>query len=127
MMFYGGGIVALALLLFWIYCIFDVISTDESLTRNMPKFVWLVVVILLPTVGSVAWLALGRPQKAGPAPGATRYQQPPRRLPKAPPKGPEDSPEFMSGLDGHARELKKWEEDLKRREDELRRREEGDH
>jgi hypothetical protein len=125
LLFYGGGIVALALLLLWVYCIFDVISTDEALTRNMPKMMWLIIVIFLPTVGSVAWLALGRPQNAGLTPGDTRYYQPPpRRLPQAPPKGPEDSPEFMTGLDGRARELKKWEEDLKRREDELRRREE---
>jgi len=125
MLFYGGGIVALAFFLLWVYCIFDVISTDESLTRNMPKVMWLVIVIFLPTVGSVAWLALGRPQNAGLGPRDTRpYKPPPRRLPQAP-KGPEDSPEFMTGLDGRARELKKWEEDLKRREDELRRREEG--
>jgi hypothetical protein len=124
-MFFGGGILALAAVLFWIYCIFDVISTDEALMRNMPKIVWLMVVIFLPTVGSVAWLVLGRPLNAGFTPGDTRYQRPPprRTLPTSSPKGPEDSPDFMSGLDGKARELKKWEEDLKRREDELRRRE----
>ena len=130
MLFYGGGIVALAFFLLWIYCIFDVISTDDTLPRNMPKMVWLLVVIFLPTVGSLAWLILGRPEKAGLAPGSSSSYRPPpatpRRLPSAPPKGPEDSPEFMSGLNDRARELKEWEADLKRREDELRKREEGD-
>ena len=129
MLFYGGGIVALALFLLWIYCIFDVISTDDTLPRNMPKFVWLLVVIFLPTVGSLAWLILGRPEKAGLAPGSTSTYRPApttRRLPSAPPLGPEDSPEFMSGLSDRARELKKWEDDLRRREDELKKREEDD-
>lgn len=118
-MIYGEGIIGLGILLFWIYCIFDVISTDESLCRNMPKFVWLLVVIFLPTIGSVAWLILGRPQKAGLAPGNTSY-----RRPRAAPRGPEDSREFMSGIDDRSKELRRWEEDLKRREDELRRQQE---
>lgn len=113
----------MAFFLLWIYCIFDVISTDDILTRNMPKFVWLMVVIFLPTVGSVAWLALGRPQHAGPSIGGTAHPKP-RRLSTGPaPKGPDDSPEFLSGLEGRTRELKRWEEDLKKREDELRKRE----
>jgi hypothetical protein len=127
MLMYGGGIVALAFFLLWIYCIFDVISTDESLARNMPKFVWLLVVIFLPTIGSAAWLILGRPQKAGLAPGDTKLRPPPRLSSRGPsPKGPDDSPEFLKGLDGRSRELRRWQEDLERRENELRKREEGD-
>ena len=126
MLFFGGGVVALAFFLLWIYCIFDVISTDDTLTRNMPKFVWLMVVIFLPTVGSVAWLALGRPQNASFTPGGTTLTRPPRIAPKPLPKGPDDSPEFLSGLEGRTRELKRWEEELKRREDELRKREDGE-
>ena len=126
MLFYGGGLVALLLFLLWVYCIFDVISTEETLVRNMPKVLWLIIVIFLPTVGSVAWLVLGRPQRAGLKPGDTTYLQPPRRSssPSAAPKGPDDSPEFLAGLDDRARELKRWEDDLKRREDEIRKREE---
>ena len=125
MWFFGGGIVALAFFLLWVYCIFDVISTDEALARNMPKVLWLVIVIFLPTVGSVAWLVLGRPERAGLKPGDTTYLQPPRRPAPGPaPKGPDDSPEFLAGLDDRARELKRWEDDLKRREDEIRRRDE---
>lgn len=126
MALFGGGILALLLFLLWVYCIFDVISTDETLVRNMPKVLWLIIVIFLPTVGSVAWLVLGRPERAGLKPGDTTYLQPPRRSTSGPPpKGPDDSPEFLAGLDDRARELKRWEDDLKRREDEIRRREEG--
>ena len=108
----------MALFLLWIYCVFDVIATEEALVRNMPKMMWLLVVIILPAVGAVAWLVLGRPQKAGFVPGDTNYRKPIR------PRGPEDSPGFMSEVNERGRELRRWEEDLKRREEELRKREE---
>src|SRR5207302_8055070 len=53
---FGDGVVGLALLVLWIFCILDVISTEEVLCRNLPKYVWLLIVIILPDVGSIAWL-----------------------------------------------------------------------
>jgi hypothetical protein len=38
-------------MLLWIYCIFDVIASEESLIRNLPKTMWLVIVIFVPTIG----------------------------------------------------------------------------
>jgi hypothetical protein len=37
----GGGVFALAVLTLWIYCILDVIATDEAVVRNLPKMVWI--------------------------------------------------------------------------------------
>ncbi len=119
-MIFGGGLLGLALLALWVYCILDVIAADESLVRNMPKLLWLIVVIIVPTVGAVAWLALGRPLKVGLRPGDASYRR------ARPPIGPEDSPHFISRLDERDRQLRKWEEDLQRREEELRRRDRGD-
>lgn len=119
-MFYGGGILGLVILALWIYCIVDVITTDDSLVRNLPKLVWLLIVFFIPTIGSIVWLLLGRPEKAGFRPGDTAYRAPRRPL------GPEDSPGFMSELDDRAGRLRSWEEELQRREDELKRDEEGD-
>ena len=124
-MLFGGGLLAIAIFAFWVYCILDVIATDESLMRNMPKVLWLIVVIILPTVGSVAWLVLGRPQNASFVPGESAARPLPRRE-KSRPLGPEDSPEFITELDDRAARLRKWEEDLKRREDDIRRREDGE-
>ena len=120
-----GGILGLAVVVFWIWCIFDVIATDESLVRNMPKLMWLLVVIILPTVGAVAWLVLGRPERAPMRPGGRNggASAPRARPPR--PIGPEDSPRFMSELDGRTERLRRWEEDLRKREEDLRRREEG--
>jgi hypothetical protein len=128
---FGGGLIALAVLALWAYCIFDVIASDEGQIRNLPKIVWLLVVIFVPTIGSIAWLLLGRPERAG-APGDSTYRAEPhgRRVDRSTPRSlgviaPDDDPRFLAELDERTKRLRDWEDDLKRREDELRRREEG--
>jgi hypothetical protein len=70
--FYGAAFIfSLALTLF---ALFDVIATDSSLCRNLPKELWILLVIFLPTMGAVAWLLLGRPEKTRFYPGDTRYE-----------------------------------------------------
>jgi hypothetical protein len=112
-----GGFVLIAL---WIYCIFDVIASEESLIRNLPKTMWLLIVFFIPDVGSIAWLLLGRPAFAGWRPGDTSTR-PVRQY-----RGPEDddrwsatrTPPPTSTADEDR--LKAWEDDLARRERELR-------
>lgn len=125
MILLGGGLIGVLLVVLWAYCIFDVISTEESLIRNMPKILWLVVVILLPSIGAVAWLLLGRPIGAGLRPGDTSPRRPPSR-PSPRPLAPDDDPLFLARLDEETRRLRAWEDDLKRREDELRNRDDED-
>lgn len=113
--FVGLGLVPLAIFALWLYCIFDVIAADNVLVRNLPKGLWLVLVIFLPTIGSIAWLTLGRPLYASWRPGDTRSRPVPRSL------GPEDRPGFPTRpLDDREERLRAWEEDLRRRERELR-------
>lgn len=131
MIFEAEGVVALLLFLFWIWALFDCISTDASLCRSLPKGVWLLLVIVLPDIGGIAWLLLGRPEKAHWRPGSTDYRAPRR------PVGLEDQPRY-SGAAGVSerrsaeldRQLDEWEAqqrarsaELDRREEELRRRE----
>ena len=113
----GFGIVPLVLFALWAYCILDVIASDQTLIRNLPKGMWLVIVIFLPDIGSLAWLALGRPLYAGWRPGDTSSRGPQRRV-----LGPEDRHDFPVREDPDQR-LRAWEENLRRREDEVRRRE----
>ena len=53
------GVVAFALC---VYCLVDVIGSPEHRVRNLPKLAWLLLVLLFPLVGSIAWLAAGRPE-----------------------------------------------------------------
>lgn len=38
----------------------DIITRDSSLVKHLPKMVWIIIVILLPLVGSILWFAIGR-------------------------------------------------------------------
>ena len=113
----GGGLIGFALIALWIYCILDVIATDDVLVRNLPKMAWLLIVIFLPDIGSIAWLALGRPALAGWRPGDTTGRQTRRVV------GPEDRADFSASTSpaSDTDRLAAWEADLKRREEELRR------
>jgi hypothetical protein len=130
------GIFGLAALALWVFCVFDVISTEESLARNLPKTMWLLIVIFVPTVGSIAWLALGRPINAGYRPGDTT-SRPTRRVygpeddpgwstPSPAPSTPAPSADPRESADARERRLMEREAELARREQELEQRERGD-
>ena len=55
--------VALLAFVLWVLCFADAVTTDDDQFRNLSKEGWLVIVLLLPLVGSVLWLVAGRPQK----------------------------------------------------------------
>jgi Phospholipase_D-nuclease N-terminal len=57
-----GGIVGIAVLVVWIYCLYDVITTEDALVRNLPKIAWFVIVLVLFDLGAILWLAFGRPR-----------------------------------------------------------------
>ncbi|GAA0960773.1 PLD nuclease N-terminal domain-containing protein [Actinocorallia libanotica] len=82
-----GGF-SLLLVALWIYCIFDVVTTDARDCRNLPKPFWLLIVLVLPDVGSIAWLIAGRPRVVARA----------ERLRPAAPTPPDDDEEFLRGL-----------------------------
>jgi hypothetical protein len=95
----AGVVIGLALLAFWLYSLFDVITTPEEEVRNVPKMLWVLIVAALPLVGGLFWLVRGRPQ-------AVRETSPvPRRPGSRPsaPKGPDDDPEFLRDLDRRMR------------------------
>ena len=141
MLLFEEGLIPVLLLALWIYCIFDVIASEDVLVRNLPKGMWLLIVIFLPDIGSLAWLLLGRPLYAGWRPGDTARRTPRRVL------GPEDRDDFPTGplrppappsrpieapgpepkpLGSREDQLAAWEEQLRQREEELRRREQGE-
>ena len=124
-----AGIVGIGFLVLWIYCIYDVITTDDAIIRHLPKVVWLLIVIVLSDIGSILWLALGRPQIwTRQAHDPQRYGS--HRLQTSPaPTLDDGSLDHLSPIVRHREEqtrLHMWEAQLKRREEELRRRELGE-
>jgi len=78
---------------FALYCVFDVLGSDERTRRGLPVPVWLLVVLLLPVVGGVVWLVVSRG-----TPHAGTAQ--PRG---GGPVAPDDDPEFLFRLDQERR------------------------
>jgi hypothetical protein len=110
-----------------VFCLIDCIQTPDHEVRNLPKLAWILLILVLPLIGGIAWLVAGRPQQQGgnrqvPWPstrtaGFPEYERPRRAV------APDDDPEFLAEMRrGNAEQedlLRKWEEDLKRREREL--------
>ncbi len=48
----------------WVFCVVDVVLAREDQVRHLPKWGWLLLVLLFPLVGSVAWLVAGRPRRS---------------------------------------------------------------
>ncbi|WP_169949887.1 PLD nuclease N-terminal domain-containing protein [Microbispora sp. H11081] len=94
-------IIGLALLALWLYCLFDVITTPAQDVRNLPKFLWVLIVVFLADIGALTWLLVGRPRRepavhpAG-AGGWARSGEAPR--------GPDDDPEFLRTLERRLRD-----------------------
>lgn len=110
MLYFDG---ALGVLLFglWVFCLVDVVVTDESACRNLPKIVWLLLVVLLLDVGAVIWLLAGRPRRTGyqysssPFP---EYDRPGRHVASS----PEDDAEFLRRCRERAEEQRRRAKEL---------------
>jgi hypothetical protein len=120
MLFFDGGL-ALIFFAVWVFCIIDVITTPEFAVRNLPKLVWLILVILLVDVGSLAWLVAGRPWNARPTDlpyKDNRRQEPsPSRLNGT---NPDDDEEFLAGLRARAEEQRRQAREAERRDEQRR-------
>lgn len=104
------GLVGLVVLALWIYCVIEVIGSREDEVRNLPKFAWVIIVLLFPLVGSIAWLALGRPEPGGsggrPDSTATAYPEydRPGRMRAS---NPDDDEAFLRSLRERAEEQRR--------------------
>ncbi|KQQ90859.1 PLDc N-terminal domain-containing protein [Pseudarthrobacter sp. SL88] len=98
---------AVAVLVIFVYGLVDVIRTDGRLTRGISKPAWIVVMIILPVLGAILWLLIGRPRAAAPQQQGYRH-----------PTAPDDDPEFLRNLEvrrrneAEAARLKKLKDDL---------------
>ena len=107
------GVLGLVVLGLWIFCLFDVISTDEYACRNLSKTWWLILVLFFPLIGSIVWLVAGRPEANPTAsmpykgnhghPSFPEYDRPGRAVAA----NPEDDEAFLRGLRDRAEEQRK--------------------
>lgn len=46
----------------WVFCLVDAIGAPADRVRNLPKVAWVLLILFFPLVGSIVWLAAGRPE-----------------------------------------------------------------
>lgn len=84
---------------FWVFTIVDCAIQPPTRHRGVRKGAWIAIVILIPVLGGILWLAVGRVRKSA----VTVYQ------------APDDDPEFLSTLSG----VTDQDERIRRLEEEL--------
>ena len=73
-----------------IYALVDAIQTDDLLVLHLRKIYWILLILFFPWVGAIVWLVAGK--QRGPLNGRREPRRP------APPRGPDDDPDFLRGL-----------------------------
>ncbi len=93
-----------------VFCLIDAIGRSDAEIRNLPKVGWIVLILLFPLVGSIAWLVAGRPQGAG---GRSRHERAVPHFPeydrpgRAAATSPEDDEEFLRKVRERAEEQRR--------------------
>jgi hypothetical protein len=94
-----------------VYCAVECAQSDRDQIRNLPKPLWLFLIVIVPILGPASWFLFGRP-RATPAPAAAGPVRPRRR-----PVAPDDDPRFLDQLDRTNREIRDLERELGLRDD----------
>ncbi|MFT4234343.1 MAG: PLD nuclease N-terminal domain-containing protein [Microbacterium sp.] len=105
-------LLAVAALVFWVFTLVDCAVQPRWRHRGVSKPLWIVIVAVLPVVGGVLWLVIGRTR-----PDAQRVI------------APDDDPDFLGTLGGATRltERERAEQDLRIRRLEEEFRDDRDH
>ncbi|QEO13866.1 hypothetical protein FLP10_05085 [Agromyces intestinalis] len=69
-------LLSLLIVVAMIAALIDIIMRDEWQVKHLPKFGWIILVILLPLIGTVLWFVLGREYAGG---GPVALPRPGRR------------------------------------------------
>ena len=123
-MLLADGTLGLVMLVLWVFCVADCIISDEARVRSLPKLLWLLIVLVLPDVGSLLWLALGRPKGTarsmpykGNAGVPTKYDRPGRAIAT----NPDDDAAFLRQLRDRAEQQRRGADQQRRSAEQERR------
>ena len=113
-----------------IYCLVEAITSKDEDVRHLGKVWWILLILFFPFIGSIAWLAAGRPVK-----GPTRrsaYERPTPEFPEYDRPGraaavdPEADAEFLRKVRERAEEQRRRAAEQKKREQGEEREQEGE-
>jgi hypothetical protein len=89
-----------------VFAIVDVILTDQSRVRALPKIVWVILIVLVPVVGALLWFFIGKERRDR---GGER-----RTI------APDDDPAFLRNLrrdEEHEERIRRLEQELSELDD----------
>ncbi|GAA1295344.1 MULTISPECIES: PLD nuclease N-terminal domain-containing protein [Brachybacterium] len=100
------GLLAVLSIALTVFALADCVQTVDDKVRGIPKWAWIVLIVLLPWVGPITWLVVGR----------ERAPEPDARPRRDGPSAPDEDPEFLRRLD----------DDIRRERRERQQREQGE-
>ncbi|SED57671.1 PLD nuclease N-terminal domain-containing protein [Ruania alba] len=80
----------LAVLALTVYSVIDCVGGEEERRKGIPTWLWVTLIIALPVLGAIIWLAVSR------SPGASGR---PARPQRTQPLAPDDDAAFLADLD----------------------------
>src|SRR5699024_9130822 len=82
------GIIAVLSIALTVFALADCVQTEDEKIKGLPKWAWIVLIVLIPWVGPITWLFVGRERSIG---GGTQRR---RGL-----RAPDEEPDFLRRLD----------------------------
>ena len=113
-----GELLSIAFFGAWIYALIDAVTTDKALVRNLPKWAWILIVVILFPLGAIGWFIFGRPPRTDSQPRAAFG--PPRAAPPRRPRQPraervDDEADVIAHIAERDRLLAQWAEEERRK------------
>jgi hypothetical protein len=81
-------ILAFVIVAVYIYALIDAISIQRSRVKSLNKAAWVLIILVLPLIGSILWFMIGKRGAHEPQPSGSRRERP-RVL------APDDDPAFL--------------------------------
>lgn len=87
-----------------VYALVDLSNSEEEDRGGLPRWLWAVIILLLPVFGAVAWIVMRQTGRRASGGGGGRPRRP-GRGPQRPsgPAAPDDDPDFLWKLEQERR------------------------
>lgn len=84
------GIIAVLSIALTVYALADCVQTEDERIKGLPRWAWIVLIVLLPWVGPITWMFVGKERSTGGGGGQQR---------RSGPLAPDEDPDFLRRLD----------------------------
>ncbi|MGO1283542.1 MAG: PLD nuclease N-terminal domain-containing protein [Brachybacterium sp.] len=84
------GVIAVLSIALTVFALADCVQTEDDKIRGLPKWAWIVLIVLIPWVGPITWLFVGK-DRSSPGNGGRPHRQGPL--------APDEDPDFLRKLD----------------------------